>query len=49
MWNTIARLGDGRPHVAKLTLLKRRLGLDNSKKPVNPSADEVTAYLSQAS
>ena len=49
MWETIAKLGDGKPHVAKLTLFKRRLGMDNSKKPINPSAEEVTAYLSQAS
>lgn len=49
LWEMITKLGDGKPHVLKLTLSKRRLGLDNSKKPVNPSADEVTDYFSQAS
>jgi hypothetical protein len=49
MWETIAKMADGRKHLAKLTLSKRRLGMDNSRKPVNPSADEVTAYFSQAS
>ena len=49
LWETIMRMGDGTKHVSKLTLMKRRLGEDNSKKPVNPSADEVSAYLGLAS
>jgi hypothetical protein len=49
LWEMIARMGDGKKHVAKLTLMKRRLGNDNSKKPVNPCAEEVAAYLSLTS
>jgi Transposase DDE domain len=48
LWETIARMGDGKKHISKLVLAKRALGKDNSRKPVNPSADEVRAYFSRA-
>lgn len=48
LWETIERMGDGKKHISKLTLTKRRLGVHNSRKPVNPSADEVRAYFSRA-
>ena len=49
LWETIERMGDGRKHVSKLILMKRKLGKNNSEKPLNPSAEEVSAYLSRAS